>query len=105
MLDDVIGQLRGQTNLGLGSKDYVEGVLKRALGPEKSASVLSRILPSASSKGLEILAWMSPLNIYEMIGDEHPQVIAIILSVLEEDTTVEVLEFLPKESTADPPTT
>ena len=29
---------------GLGSKDYVEGVLKRALGPEKSASVLSRIL-------------------------------------------------------------
>ena len=35
VLDDVIGQLRGQTNLGLGSKDYVEGVLKRALGPEK----------------------------------------------------------------------
>ena len=101
VLDDVIGQLRGQTNLGLGSKDYVEGVLKRALGPEKSASVLSRILPSASSKGLEILAWMTPLNIYEMIGDEHPQVIAIILSVLEEDTAVEVLEFLPKEMRAE----
>ena len=35
VLDDVIGQLRGQTNLGLGSKDYVEGVLKRALGTRK----------------------------------------------------------------------
>ena len=72
VLDDVIAQLRGQTNLGLGSKDYVEGVLRRALGPDKSASVLSRILPSASSKGLEILAWMTPQNIYELIGDEHP---------------------------------
>ena len=44
VLDEFIGELRGQTNLGLGSKDYVEGVLKRALGPEKSASVLSRII-------------------------------------------------------------
>ena len=35
VLDQFIGELRGQTNLGLGSKDYVEGVLKRALGPEK----------------------------------------------------------------------
>ena len=101
VLDDVIAQLRGQTNLGLGSKDYVEGVLKRALGPDKSASVLSRILPSASSKGLEILAWMTPQNIFELIGDEHPQVIAIILSVLEEDTAVEVLEFLPKDMRAN----
>ena len=40
VLDDVMAQLRGQTNLGLGSKDYVEGVLRRALGPDKSASVL-----------------------------------------------------------------
>ena len=66
VLDQFIGELRGQTNLGLGSEDYVEGVLKRALGPEKSASVLSRILPSSSSKGLEILAWMAPQNIFEM---------------------------------------
>ena len=95
VLDGFIEELRGLTNLGLGSPDYLEGVLKRALGPERSASVLSRILPSSSSKGLEILAWMTPLAIYEMIGDEHPQVIAIILSVLESDTAAEVLELLP----------
>lgn len=101
VLDDVISQLRGQTNLGLGSKDYLEGVLKRALGPDKSASVLSRILPSASSKGLEILSWMTAQNIYEMIGNEHPQVIAIILSVLEEETAVEVLQYLSSDARID----
>ena len=101
VLDDVIAQLRGQTNLGLGSKDYVEGVLRRALGPDKSASVLSRILPSASSKGLEILAWMTPQNIYELIGDEHPQVIAIILSVLEHDVAAEVLEYVSESKRSE----
>ncbi|GIS18924.1 MAG: hypothetical protein CM15mP120_08400 [Pseudomonadota bacterium] len=30
-----------------------------------------------------------------MIGDEHPQVIAIIMSVLEEDTAAELLALLP----------
>lgn len=95
VLDDFIGELKKQTNLGLGSPDYIETVLNRALGPERASSVLSRILPSSSSKGLEILSWMTPRSICDMISDEHPQVIAIILSVLEDETAADVLTFLP----------
>ena len=95
VLDEFIGELKKQTNLGLGSPDYIEGVLNRALGPERASSVLSRILPSSSSKGLEILSWMTPRAICDMIVDEHPQVIAIILSVLEDETAADVLTFLP----------
>ena len=95
VLDEFIGELKKQTNLGLGSPDYIEGVLNRALGPERASSVLSRILPSSSSKGLEILSWMTPRAICDMILDEHPQVIAIILSVLEDETAADVLTFLP----------
>ena len=92
VLDEFISELKKQTNLGLGSPDYIEGVLNRALGPERASSVLSRILPSSSSKGLEILSWMTPRS---MVGNEHPQVIAIILSVLEDETAADVLTFLP----------
>jgi flagellar motor switch protein FliG len=95
VLDEFIGELRKQTNLGIGLPDYIEGVLNRALGPERASSVLSRILPSSSSKGLEILSWMTPRAICDMIADEHPQVIAIILSVLEDETAADVLTFLP----------
>jgi flagellar motor switch protein FliG len=38
-----------------------------------------------SSKGLEVLQWMDARSIGEMIYDEHPQIIAIILSVLDYD--------------------
>ena len=73
VLDEFISELKKQTNLGLGSPDYIEGVLNRALGPERASSVMSRILPSSSSKGLEILSWMTPRSICDMVGDEHPR--------------------------------
>ena len=98
VLDEFIGELKKQTNIGIGSPEYIEGVLNRALGPERASSVLSRILPSSSSKGLEILSWMTPRAICDMIIDEHPQVIAIILSVLETETAADVLTYLPEQT-------
>ena len=97
VLDDFISTIKKQTSLGLGSSDYVENVLKRALGEDKAASVLSRIMPGASSKGLDILRWMDARSIADMIRLEHPQVIAIILSVCEFDVAADVLAFLPPE--------
>jgi flagellar motor switch protein FliG len=98
VLDDFVGTIKQQTNLGLGTTDYVESVLKRALGEDKASTVLSRILPGGSTKGLEILRWMDARAISDMIINEHPQVIAIILSVLEYDVAADVLSFLPPEN-------
>jgi flagellar motor switch protein FliG len=89
--------LKKQTSLSLGTTDYVETVLKRALGPDKASSVLSRIMPNRASRGLEILQWMDARGIAEMIRGEHPQVTAIILSVLESEVAADVLAFLPEE--------
>lgn len=98
VLDEFVTLLKKQTSLGLGTGDYVEKVLKRALGEDKAASVLSRIMPGQGSKGLEILKWMDSRSIAEMIRGEHPQVTAIILSVLDYTVAADVLNFLPKES-------
>ena len=98
VLDEFVATLKKQTSLGLGTGDYVEKVLKRALGEDKAASVLSRIMPGQGSKGLEILKWMDARSIADMIRGEHPQVIAIILSVLEYDVAADVMSFLPGES-------
>jgi len=97
VLDEFVTTLKKQTSLGLGTGDYVEKVFKRALGDDKAASVLSHIMPGQGSKGLEILQWMDARSIAEMIRGEHPQVIAIILSVLEYDVGADVLNFLPPD--------
>ena len=98
VLDEFVATLKKQTSLGLGTGDYVEKVFRRALGEDKALSVLSRIMPGQGSKGLEILKWMDARSIADMIRGEHPQVIAIILSVLEYDVAADVLNFLDPES-------
>jgi flagellar motor switch protein FliG len=101
ILDDFVATIKKQSSLGLGTTDYVEKVFKRALGDDKAASVLGRILPGQNSKGLEILQWMDARSIADMIKTEHPQVTAIILSVLEHEVAADVLNFLPEASRAE----
>ena len=98
VLDEFVATLKKQTSLGLGTGDYVEKVFRRALGEDKALSVLSRIMPGQGSKGLEILKWMDARSIADMIRGEHPQVVAIILSVLEYDVAADVLNFLDPEN-------
>ncbi|MDP4911843.1 MAG: flagellar motor switch protein FliG [SAR86 cluster bacterium] len=101
VLDDFLSTIKKQTSLGLGTIDYVENILKKALGEDKAATVLGRIMPGATSKGLEILRWMDARSIGEMVQAEHPQVVAIILSVLEYDVAADVLNFVPEGSRAE----
>jgi flagellar motor switch protein FliG len=101
ILDDFVSTIKKQSSLGLGTTDYVEKVFKRALGDDKAASVLGRILPGQSTKGLEILQWMDARAIADMIKTEHPQVTAIILSVLDHQVAADVLNFLPDETRAE----
>ena len=98
VLDQFVDLLKRQTSLSLGTTEYVETVLKRALGPDKALSVLSRIMPNRASRGLEILQWMDARAIAEMIKTEHPQVTAIILSVLEAEVAADVLAYLPNDT-------
>ena len=98
VLDQFVDLLKRQTSLSLGTTEYVETVLKRALGPDKASSVLSRIMPNRASRGLDILQWMDARAIAEMIKTEHPQVTAIILSVLEAEVAADVLAYLPNDT-------
>ena len=97
VVDDFVDVIKDQTDLGLGTTDYVINVLKAALGEDKAATVLAKIMPPGSAKELEILQWMDPRAIGEILMDEHPQVSAIILSVLDGDIAAQVLGFLPPD--------
>lgn len=104
-VNKVIGEfmktVNQQTALGVGIDDYVRNVLHNALGEEKAASVIDRILIGGNSKGLESLKWMNPKSVAELIQNEHPQIIAIILSYLESDMSAEIIALFPEKVRAD----
>ena len=97
VLDEFVGTMKQQTNLSMGTSDYVQRVLTKALGEDKAASVLNRIIPTQASGGLDILNWMDSRSIAEMIRGEHPQIISIIISFLEHELAADVLHYLPEE--------
>ena len=102
---DVLGTFttaaRSQTSLGVGSDEFVRKVLVNALGDEKANSLMDRIRLGGQRKGLEALKWMDSRAVAELIRNEHPQIIAIVLSYLEPDQGAEVLGFLPENMRSD----
>ena len=96
VLDEFLAIIKAQTSLGMGAGNYIRNVMTKALGEDKSQSVLSRIAPSTSSRPIEILDWMDARSIAELIIDEHPQIIALIISYLDAGQAADVLGLLPE---------
>jgi len=101
VLDEFVVTMKQQTNLSMGTSDYVQRVFNKALGEDKASSVLNRIIPTRASNGLDILNWMDARSIAEMIRGEHPQIISIIVSFLEHEIAADVLHYLPEDLRAD----
>ncbi|SFD08887.1 flagellar motor switch protein FliG [Thiohalospira halophila DSM 15071] len=101
VLSEFVETVDSQTALGVEADDYIRNVLTKALGEDKADSLVDRILLGKGSKGLESLRWMEPRAVAEMIRVEHPQIIAIVLSFLEDDQSAEVLSMLPEQVRTD----
>jgi len=97
VLDEFLAIIKQQTSLGLGAGNYIRNVLTKALGGDKAQSVLSRITPASSERPIEILDWMDARAISELILDEHPQIVALIISYLDYGLAADVLGLLPIE--------
>lgn len=97
VLDEFLAIIKKQTSLGLGAGNYIRNVLNRALGEDKAQSVLSRITPASSERPIEILDWMDGRSIAELLQDEHPQIIALIISYLDYGQASDVLNLLPED--------
>lgn len=84
-------QAEERTTLGMASDGYIRSVLTKALGNDKAANLLDRILDGGDTSGIEGLKWMDGASVAELIKNEHPQIIATILVHLEFDQASEVL--------------
>ncbi|TVP81602.1 flagellar motor switch protein FliG [Thioalkalivibrio sp.] len=101
VLDEFIRSIGDETALGVGSEEYIRNVLTAALGEEKAGGLINRIMLGRNSKGLEALKRMDPRAVAGVIRQEHPQIVAIVLSYLEPDHAAEVLSLLPDKAQSD----
>ena len=101
VVEEFLGEVGQVSGLGVDSHAYVRKVMMDALGDDKASALLDRIMVGGQgSDGLESLKWMDSKAIADLIGNEHPQVIAIVLSYLESDQAAKVLALLAPEARA-----
>jgi flagellar motor switch protein FliG len=101
VLHDFTSAVEIQTSLGVGSDEFIRKVLVNALGEDKAASLMERISLGSERKGLDALKWMDPRAVMDLVRNEHPQIIAIILAYLDADQSAEVLACFPPPVRSD----
>jgi flagellar motor switch protein FliG len=71
----------------------IRSMLTKALGDDRAANLISRILQGGDTAGIESLKWMDAATVADLIKNEHPQIIATILVHLEFDHAGEILKL------------
>jgi flagellar motor switch protein FliG len=101
VVDDFVDTLQQPSGLGPGADEYVRAVLVQALGEDRASGLIDRILLGRNTSGLDTLKWMEPRAIAELVRNEHPQIIAIVLAHLDPDQGAEVLKCFPERVKSD----
>ena len=94
VLDKFIGIADGKANMASGSTDYVRRVLTQAVGKQKTDMLLDRVSTGQAGQGIEQLKWMEAKAVAQIIGGEHPQIAAIVLSHLEPEQSAAIMPLL-----------
>lgn len=101
VMSDFLNTVGDQTGLGVGSDGYIRNMLTQALGEDKAAGVIDRILEGGNTRGLDTLKWMESRQVADTVRYEHPQIQAIVVSYLDSDQAAEVLGFFDEKVRLD----
>ncbi|TXR53403.1 flagellar motor switch protein FliG [Reinekea thalattae] len=94
-------EVGGQSGLGVGANDYIRNMLTQALGDEKAAGLIDRIILGGNTTGLDTLKWMDARAVADVIRNEHPQIQTIVLAYLDADQASDVLALFPEKVRLD----
>ncbi|MEM7277220.1 MAG: flagellar motor switch protein FliG [Pseudomonadota bacterium] len=101
VLDQFVTTVEEQTSLTVGTQDYIRKILTNAFGESRASALLERIISGDDAQGLDSLKWMTPESIATMIEEEHPQIIAIVLTCLDDEQAGMVASLLEPATRSD----
>ncbi len=88
-------------SLQAGGIEYTRQLLARAVGPRRGAEILERIAAHQQRSSFEIVRDADPSQVASILGDEHPQTIAVVLSYLEAKQAASILSNMSTELQVD----
>jgi flagellar motor switch protein FliG len=87
--------------VGQGGVDVARKLLRERLGSAKTEEILDRFVSASYSHPLSFLHRIDPQQIASFIGDEHPQLVALVMSHLPPDSAAQVFANLEEATRTD----
>lgn len=84
-----------------GGIDYARGILEKAIGTDKADELITKLSSSLQVRPFDFVRRADSNQILNVINNEHPQTIALVLSYMEPKQSAEVLSELPQELQTD----
>ncbi|MDR0878356.1 MAG: flagellar motor switch protein FliG [Treponema sp.] len=83
--------------MSVGGIDYARELLEKSLGSQKAIDIINRLTSSLQVRPFDFIRRTDPAHLLNLIQQEHPQTIALILSYLETNKAAALLQNLPCE--------
>ncbi|HHU17496.1 MAG TPA: flagellar motor switch protein FliG [Clostridiales bacterium] len=100
-MDEFYGLCVAQKVYLEGGITYAKNVLEKAFGVQQGMALLERVTKTLRTKAFEFIRKADYKNLMNMIINEHPQTIALILSYARADQASAIISELPKNIRVD----
>jgi flagellar motor switch protein FliG len=84
-----------------GGLEYAKALLVQTLGEQKAGTIIKKLKEAAQIRPFTFVRKADPKQLTNLIAQEHPQTIALILAYLDADQASQVLSSLPAEQQSD----
>lgn len=101
VFDGFLSATEHQGGLNVDSEAYVKKMLSKALGDSGATSMIDRITSGSEQGGLHALKWLDSSTVMDIIRNEHPQIIATILTYLDSEQAAKVVNEFPEDKRVD----
>ncbi|MBK5244786.1 MAG: flagellar motor switch protein FliG [Eubacteriaceae bacterium] len=101
VIDEFYGLCVAQKVYIEGGVNYAKEVLEKAYGIQQGNALLERVTKTLRTKAFEFVRKADYKNLLNMIVNEHPQTIALILSYARADQASSIIAELPKQMRVD----
>ncbi len=90
-----------QDHITQGGISYAKTVLVKAFGGQEADRMMNRLTASLQVRPFDFARKANPHQVLNIIQNEHPQTIALVLSYLDPEQSGQILSELPQEIQAE----
>jgi len=80
-----------------GGIDYAREILEQAIGPDRAEEMIRKLSSSLQVRPFDFIRRVDSTQILNVIHNEHPQIIALVLSYIEPKQAAQIIASLPSD--------